>query len=155
MCSNTLREDEIFFGIVSHDASTRSSLVKRQPTLAELEVLRKEHPFMFSHRCECGATAWLYSHVITTREDNPHMVASSLVYLHCPECGRRFSLGANYHLQHLALKEIERVTHATDRGSSMDFSASPRFVDASELFPSLERDTAFVLMTAELSQTCK
>ena len=95
MSKSTLSEEEIFFGIVENDG-TRSSLIRQQPTLQELEVLWETHPDLFSGTCECGHKNYIYGHTITVCDGNPRQVATSYVSYYCPSCGQRCTKGANY-----------------------------------------------------------
>ena len=96
MCKSTLKEEDIFFGIVENDG-TRSSIIKRQPTLQELEVLWRERPDLFAGTCECGRRNYIYGHTITVQEGNPNTVAASYVNYLCPFCGKHSTKGANYY----------------------------------------------------------
>ena len=62
----TVSEEEIFFGIVAGDG-TRTSIIRKQPSRAELEQLWQEYHDLFAGQCECGATNYIYSHIITRR----------------------------------------------------------------------------------------
>lgn len=103
-----ISQEEIFFGIIRADGS-RSSLAKRQPSVDELAELRRRFPFGYTHRCECGATSNLYSHILRTQVDDPNRVESSTVHHLCPECGRRVALGANYHLMSYAYSFMKKL----------------------------------------------
>lgn len=89
-----LTEDEVFFGIIGND-DVRSSFLNHQPSMAEIVALAEQHPRGFSHACECGATAYLYSHAVNAKDGKAR---SSIVHFACPACGRRIALGANYFL---------------------------------------------------------
>ena len=108
MCKSTLKEEDIFFGIVENDGK-RSSIIKRQPTLQELEVLWKERPDLFAGTCECGCKNYIYDHMLTLREDSPNVVAASYVTFYCPNCKKRATKGANYQISKLRIAELNKL----------------------------------------------
>ena len=95
MSKSALNEGDIFFGIVWNDGK-HSSIIKRQPTLQELEVLWKDRPDLFAGSCECGRRNYIYGHTITVQDGNPNTVAASYVNCFCPVCGKHSTKGANF-----------------------------------------------------------
>lgn len=108
MYNSTLKNEEIFFGFVYTDGR-RSSLVKRQPTLPELEMLWAKHPELFASNCECGEKRYVYSHIVEPLESDPGRVGRSYVQNICPHCGKRVSLGANYQVSQLRIESINAL----------------------------------------------
>ena len=105
MSKSTLSEGEIFFGIVENDG-TRSSLIKRQPTQAELESLWNSYPELFSGTCECGAKNYIFAHTIRTHRILNRVEESAVTFI-CPECGKRVTLGANYQLSQMRMNVLK------------------------------------------------
>lgn len=105
MCASTLKEEEIFFGIIGKD-NNRSSVVKRQPTESELKALWEKYPELFSRTCECGHKAYIYSHTIEAKGGT---VTRSTVSLFCPTCRERITLGANYQQSQMRIAVINQL----------------------------------------------
>ena len=105
----TVSQEEIFFGIVAGDG-TRTSIIRKQPSRAELKQLWQEYHDLFAGQCECGATNYIYSHIITRRRIFRGVKTSVVAYI-CPECGRRSTLGANYQKAQKRVEVLDRLAH--------------------------------------------
>ena len=96
MCNSTLREEEIFFGFIHLDGS-RGGLIRRQPTLQELQRLWSERPDLFEGTtCVCGQRNFIFRHVIKPLREDPGTVGASYIETFCPNCGKREKFGANF-----------------------------------------------------------
>ena len=105
MCTSLLKEEEIFFGIIDKKGN-RSSIVNRQPTLAELQTLWERYPELFSHECECGQKCYIYGHILKTRF---RIASHSSVLLICPSCGKRIELSANFQMAQMRIGAINEM----------------------------------------------
>ena len=105
----TVSQEEIFFGIVAGNG-TRTSIIRKQPSRSELEQRWQEYHDLFAGQCECGATNYIYSHIITRRRIFRGVKTSVVAYI-CPECGRRSNLGANYQKAQKRVEVLDRLAH--------------------------------------------
>lgn len=111
MCKSALKNEDIFFGIISADGA-KSSVINGgpSPTLSEMEALWQRRPDLFGHSCPaCAGMAFEYSHTIHASAESPTRASASIAHFHCPACGHRFQLGANYLRQKMVVEEIEKI----------------------------------------------
>lgn len=109
MFFSTIKEEDIFFGVIHQDGN-RGGLVKRQPTLLELHELWQERPDLFKGTtCECGHLNYIYRHIIKPLKDDPGMVGASFIETICPNCGKREMFGANYFRAKLRVDALNEI----------------------------------------------
>lgn len=108
MKQSFLKDEDIFFGFEFADSS-REGFISVQPDVKTLLELSGKHPELFSGICpDCGSGSIIFSHKVRTDATHTSVAASTVEYC-CPECGKRYSLGANYQLAQLRIDILKAL----------------------------------------------
>lgn len=109
MSKLTLKDEEIFFGFIHADGS-REGFIKNQPTVEQLQKVWELSPELFAGTCGCGATNFVFGHVVKVNALIPTQVETSCVEFICPVCGKRTKLGANYQLAQFRIDFLKKFS---------------------------------------------
>lgn len=108
MSNSTFMQEEPFFGF-ENESGVQEGFTGRQPSVEELERLSEKYPELFSRQCpECGGRSIIVRHIVRT-DRLSRTVSQSFVEFLCPQCGHRYSCGANYQLAQMRISVLKSL----------------------------------------------